>query len=214
MKKYGMKKTLPFVLSAALAVTALSGAVDVPFTQGTPFAAATVCAAPTHAWDFSQGTGSWAYDGNYDYSGQATVAHDAAIGGSMKVSVDFSKDAAKTWSEIKLSDKAITPQTPLELKDADAFEFDLYYDASKVNGGALFKVKVYGKDAAGEEVINDAADDIGMSKAEDAEGGLKHVHVKVPFMDTFSGKLGLLQVSIAGYQLGYQGDVYLTNFKM
>ena len=98
MKKYGMKKTLPFVLSAALAVTALSGAVDVPFTQGTPFTAATVCAAPTHAWDFSQGIGSWAYDGNYDYSGQATVAHDAAFGGSSMAASTATRESRRSAS--------------------------------------------------------------------------------------------------------------------
>ncbi|MGE9842281.1 hypothetical protein ACQQ91_10165 [Selenomonas bovis] len=47
MKKHAFRKVLPFVLSAAFAVTVVSGTVEVPFTQGTPLQAATAYASTT-----------------------------------------------------------------------------------------------------------------------------------------------------------------------
>ncbi len=216
MKKHTFRKVLPFVLSAAFAVTVVSGTVEVPFTQGTPLQAATAYASTTKAWDFTKDIGAWQYSGNYNYNGKAVpVAYDPAFGGSLKATVDFSKDSDATWSEVKLTDASITSATPIELNNSNTLEFDLYYDPSKIGGDSLLKVKVFGKDANGEEVINDLADNIGMQFAKPVEGSnFKRVHVKVPFMDTFTGKLGHLEVSIVSYLSSYNGDIYINSLKM
>ncbi|MCI7331808.1 MAG: hypothetical protein SOZ01_02055 [Selenomonadaceae bacterium] len=209
-----LKKSLPCVLAATLAVGVLAG-VDAPAFSGTPLAPAVASAAISKSYDFSQNIGSWAYAGNYSYSGQASAAYDPAFGGSLKLSVDFSKDKDATWSEVKLSDTGITASTPLEVANCNVLEFDLYYDPAKIGGDSMFKVKVFGKDVKGDEVINDLADDIGMSRAKAVDGStLKRVHVKVPLMDGFTGKLSHLEVSIVSYLSGYQGDVYINNLKL
>jgi len=208
------KKSLPCVLAAALAVGVLTG-VDAPSLGGTPLAPAAAEAAVSKSYDFSQNIGAWTYSGNYSYSGQAVAAYDPAFGGSLKLSVDFSKDKDATWSEVKLSDTAITKDTPLVVDNCNVLQFDLYYDPAKIGGDSLFKVKVFGQDEKGDEVINDLADDIGMSRAKPVEGStFKRVHVKVPLMDGYTGKLSHLEVSIVSYLSGYQGDVYINNLKL
>ena len=209
-----LKKSLPCVLAATLAVGVLAG-VDAPAFSGTPLAPAVASAAISKSYDFSQNIGSWAYAGNYSYSGQASAAYDPAFGGSLRLSVDFSKDKDATWREGKRSDTGITDSTPLEVANCNVLEFDLYYDPAKIGGDSMFKVKVFGKDVKGDEVINDLADDIGMSRAKAVDGStLKRVHVKVPLMDGFTGKLSHLEVSIVSYLSGYQGDVYINNLKL
>ena len=214
MHEFTAKKSIPVVLGAALALNVVSGFVTAPIDGGTVIASV-ACAAPAKAWDFSQNIGSWTYFGNYSYSGQASAAYDPAFGGSLKLAVDFSKDGDATWSEVKLSDTSITKAAPLVLSDAKVIEFDLYYDKTKISGDSLFKVKVYGQDEKGTEIINDMADDIGMSRAKPVDGSnLVRVHVKVPFMDAASGKLSHLELSVVSYLSKYKGDVYINNIKL
>lgn len=213
MKPFAWKKSAPFVFSAAVALAVLPGVVTLPGAD-VPVSIATAYAAVQKEWDFSQDIGAWTYAGNYNYSSQAAAAYDPAFGGSLKLTVDFSKDKEETWSEVKLSDTSITPETPVVFAEPTKWiEFDLYYDPAKLGGDSVFKVKVFGKDDKGEEVINDLQDKLGT--AHPVEGSnLKRIHVKCPFMDEFSGKLGHLEVSIVSYLSAYNGDVYINNIKM
>lgn len=212
--KRSMKKTMPFVLSAVLAVGVVTSA-DLPLLQGTPLAPVVASAAISKTWDFSKDIGGWTYFGNYNYDSTAAAAYDPAFGGSLKLTVDYSKDKDETWSEVKLSDPGISKAAPLTVADCNTVEFDLYYDPSKISGDSAFKVKVYAKDDKDDEVINDLADDIGMSRAKSVEGSnLKRVHVKVPLMDTYSGKISHLELSVVSYLSGYKGDLYINNIQM
>lgn len=213
MRMVSLKKAMPFVLSAAL-ITGAAGA-DIPMLSGTPLAPAVASAAIAKSWDFSKDIGSWTYSGNYSYSGQASAAYDLAFGGSLKLTVDFSKDRDATWSEVKLTDTSLTKEAPIAVSGCNVVEFDLYYDPAKISGDSLLKVKVFGKDEKDEEVINDLADDIGMSRAKPVEGSMfKRVHVKVPLMDTYTGKLGHLELSIVSYLSAYKGDIYINNIQL
>lgn len=217
MKKNALKNSLPFVLSAAVAFTAVSGVVSIPAMEGTPVVASTAyAAAASKTYDFSKDIGAWKYAGNYGYSGaQPEVTYDPQFDGSMKVTVDFSGDSGATWSEVKLTDAAITKEAPVELSNCNQVSFDLYYDASKIGGDALLKAKVYGKDVSGEEVMNDVQDNIGMSFAEEVPGTtFKKCRVRVPLMDTFTGKLAHFEISIVSYTSSYNGAVYINNIEM
>ena len=213
MKTFAWKKSAPFILSVAVAFTALPGFVT-PMVMDVPIGIATAYAAVQKEGDFSQDIGAWTCSGNYNYSSKAEAAYDPAFGGSLKLTVDFSKDKEETWSEVKLSDTSITPETPLVFSEPTKWiEFDLYYDPAKLGGDSAFKVKVFGKDDKGEEVINDLQDKLGTAHAIEGSN-LKRIHVKCPFMDEFTGKLGHLEVSVVSYLSSYQGDVYINNIKM
>ena len=215
MYSFVSKKTVPFVLSAAVAFSAFTGVIATLVTNDTPLAASTAYAAASKTWDFSQNVGAWSYCGGYNYSGNANVSYDPAFGGSAKVDVDFSQDKEESWSEVKLTDASITGATPLALNDAGCLEFDLYYDPAQIKGDSTFKVKVFATDEKGEEVMNDLADDIGISRAKAVDGSnLKKVHVRVLLMDKFTGKLSHLEVSLVSYLSGYKGAVYINNLSL
>ncbi|MFV0635425.1 hypothetical protein [Mitsuokella sp. WILCCON 0060] len=215
MRLVSLKKTMPFVLSAAMAVTFAIPSANLPALEDTPLAPAVASAAITKTWDFSKSIGSWQYFGNYNYDSKAAAVYDPAFGGSLKLTVDYSKDKDETWSEVKLSDPSISKAAPISVSNCNVVEFDLYYDPAKISGDSTFKVKVYAKDDKDDEVINDLADDIGMSRAKPVEGSnLKRVHVKVPLMDTYTGKISHLEVSLVSYLSGYKGDVYINNLQM
>ncbi len=203
--------------TALLVAFLVLGAVPVVETvndmAGNTLGIATVQAA-AKSWDFSKDIGGWAYAGNYSYNGKAVVAYDSAFGGSLKLSVDYSADVAATWSEVKLSDKRVNNQTPIVAEKADSLTFDLYYDPAKINKGSLLKIKVYGKTVGGEEAINTCVDNLGMDHAEAMEGSnYKVVHVKVPFDDAVSEKIGQLEVSVVGYCTSYVGDIYINHMQ-
>jgi mannan endo-1,4-beta-mannosidase len=211
-----LKKSLPVMLGATVMFTALPaiGSMDTVF-EGMPCAVSSVAEAAAKTWDFSQDIGAWSYGGSWDYSGKAAASYDPAFGGALKLDVDFSADKAKTWSEVKLSDGAITKTKPLAAKGAQSLSFDLYYDASQFTGSSALKVKVYAKSVKDEEVINQALDKIGMDKAEAVDGSnLKVVHVKVAFDDPVDADIAHLEVSAVSYLSGYKGALYINNMKM
>lgn len=198
-----------------MAVSFAVPGANLPALEHTPLAPAVASAAITKTWDFSKSIGAWQYFGNYNYDSTASAVYDPAFGGSLKLTVDYSKDRDETWSEVKLSDPTISKAAPISVSNCNVVEFDLYYDPAKISGDSVFKVKVYAKDDKDDEVINDLADDIGMSRAKPVEGSnLKRVHVKVPLMDTYSGKISHLEVSLVSYLSGYKGDVYINNLQM
>ena len=66
MYSFVSKKTVPFVLSAAVAFSAFTGVIATPVTNDTPLAASTAYAAASKTWDFSQNVGAWSYCGGYN----------------------------------------------------------------------------------------------------------------------------------------------------
>ncbi len=167
------------------------------------------------AWDFSKDAGQWAFVGGWQYSGDATTAWDAADGGRLKVSVDFSDDKDQSWSEVKLSDGAVTNATPIQVgAGVSQVSFDITYDASQIKGDAALKAKVYGSSVKGDVVIDQPVDDLGLGSAKTVSGNMKKAHVRVILEDKVTDNIGHLEISLVGYMLGYKGDIYLDNIQL
>lgn len=210
------KKSIPFVLGAAMAITVLPafGSVmvqDVPVISGS-----TAEAAAVKSWDFSKNIGGWMYAGGYAYSGDASAAYDSSFGGSMKVDVDYSVDKAQGWSEVKLADMNVTKAAPIVAgAGIKSMSFDFYFDPAQVTGDSALKAKVFAMSVKDSEVINQPIDDLGLAKAKAVPGtNLKVAHVKVLFDDEVKADIAHLELSIVSYLTGYKGAIYINNIQM
>ena len=163
-----MKKFAPMIMGAAMAFT-FAQAVDMPAQMEAQVPGITISKAQAASvlknWDFSQNVGGWAFIGGWSYSGDAAVSYASDFGGSMKVDLDYSYDKDQSWSEVKLSDGSVTNESPIVVGDgAGTITFDMYYDPAQITGDGMLKIKAYGSDTEGEEVINQIVDDIGQGK--------------------------------------------------
>ena len=204
MRKYGMKKTLPFILSAAFAMTA--------FLPQTEWLSADLCLhaaaaekAQTTEWTFKKDLDGWRYGGIYAYKGVPEVTQSAKFGGTIELKADFSQGKDSGWSEIKL-EYGGTAKMPLDVTGSNVVTYQLYYQPKNMTCGS-FKTKVYAKDASGKEVIN-AAPSIDMEKAKDAGDGWKVVPVTVDF-DAIEAPLSYFMVSVVGSNTDYKGSLHV-----
>lgn len=204
MRKYGMKKTLPFILSATFAMTA--------FLPQTEWLSANLCLhaaaaekAQTTEWTFKKDLDGWRYGGIYAYKGVPEVTQSAKFGGTIELKADFSQGKDSGWSEIKL-EYGGTAKMPLDVTGSNVVTYQLYYQPKNMTCGS-FKTKVYAKDASGKEVIN-AAPSIDMEKAKDAGDGWKVVPVTVDF-DAIETPLSYFMVSVVGSNTDYKGSLHV-----
>jgi len=211
-----LKKNIVLALGAAAVFTmAPTAGTSVIPAQSAMSATCEAAAAPVKVWDFSKDAGQWAFVGGWNYSGDASTAWDASNGGCLKVNVDFSGDKDQNWSEIKLSDGAVTNAAPIKVgpEGVSQVSFDLYYDASQLKGDAALKGKVYAGSVKGDVVIDQPIDDMGTAKAKKV-GNLMKTHVRVILEDKVTQDIGHLEVSLVGYLTGYKGAVYLDNITL
>lgn len=207
------QKSLSMVLGAAF-VGAAALAAPSPVSLSS-----TVCEAATpvvKSWDFSKDAQSWAYIGGWSYSGDAATSWDASNGGCLKLDVDFSDDKDQSWSEVKLSDGSVTNATPIKIgAGISQVSFDLYYDASQLKGDAVLKAKIYAGSTAGDVVIDQPIDDMGMAKAKDVPGThLKKAHVRAILEDKVTADIGHFELSIVGYLTSYKSALYIDNIEL
>ena len=93
--------------------------------------------------------------------------------------------------------------------------FDLYYDASQLKGDAALKAKIYAGSTAGDVVIDQPIDDMGMAKAKDVPGThLKKAHVRAILEDKVTADIGHFELSIVGYLTSYKGALYIDNIEL
>lgn len=214
-----MKKTLPFVLSAAFSVTVLPGVMPAPGASPLPLASeplpltgvvctqagAAVAKAQTADWKFKKDLDGWKYGGKYGYKGNPEISQSEKFGGTIEIKADFSQVKDSGWSEIKL-EYGGTEKEPLDVTGSNVVTYQLYYQPKHMTCGA-FKTKVYAKDTSGNEVIN-ASPSIDMEKAKDAGDGWKVVPVTVDF-DPVAAPLSYFIVSVVGSNTDYTGDLYV-----
>ena len=92
-------------------------------------------------------------------------------------------------------------------------KFEMYYDPAQITGDGMLKIKAYGSDTEGEEVINQIVDDIGQGK--DVPGSkYKKAAVKIILDDVVTTNIGHLELSIVSYLTGYHGAVYINNLQI
>ncbi|WP_297419938.1 glycosyl hydrolase [Clostridium sp.] len=158
-------------------------------------------------WNFDTDVNGWSYGGNWSYSGSTdnVVNYDSStIGsGALKLSLDYSKDVASSWSEFKIS-KNLDAET--SFNGYNLLTYDFIYDPSKMTTGG-FQTKLY---------ITDSLNNYGsidLSKAEDIGNGLKKVQVtlKLTSQDVQANSITL---SIIGASTNYKGDIYIDNIKL
>lgn len=167
---------------------------------------------PLNKWDFSDGIGDWKYNPDWDWQysgGDATSA--TAEKDMMKVSVDYSGDVDKDWSQM-----TVTTTGSIVTKDANRLGFDFYYDSSKLEDLAAFKVKVTlkGGEPSKEIVAVDSTIDTAAAEEATEVEGMKKVHVDVDFNAVSQETCSEFGLAIVGYRTGYKGDIYLDNISI
>lgn len=148
-------------------------------------------------WDFETGIDGWYYDGTWDNDGENSIEWNEQYQ-ALQMNVDYSKNAASTWSEIKASFWG----DDFKASGANRLTFDFIYDAAKLTKG-MFKTKIFSNSGVNTDVT------INLENAQDYEGTLK----KVPVSFTFDQKdiINGITIGIIGYETDYQGAVYIDN---
>lgn len=154
--------------------------------------------------------GGWKYGGKYGHKGKPELCGDKALGGSIRLSVDFSRNANDSWSEIKLENEAAGVK-PLSIKGQNTLSFNLYFKPENMTQGG-FKLKLYGKSLEEQEVIN-VCPELDLSKAKDAGNGMKCLPVQINF-PSVDASLSYLCLSLVGSSTDYKGDLYIGQMKL
>ena len=135
MRKVARRAT-PVVLTAAMAVT--SGGMLLPVMQAD---AAETTVTPVVTWDFAEDINGWYYSADWasSYSGADTAVDYDGDREALKAVVDYSQDAASSWSQIGI---CYWNDAGMDLTGVNNVTFDLIYDTEDKNAGT-FSVKAF-----------------------------------------------------------------------
>lgn len=201
MRKLFQKRVMAALLSGAL----LAGSVPaLPISGLTVFAQESEESAEEvlKSWTDQSGYESWYYgDGwEYNYSGKenSAVAYDAEQD-AIQVTVDYSKDAEQSWSQMAVC----YYEEGMDLTGAAKLDFDFLYDTTKMTGG--FQAKVYAD--AGLDVYVP----VDMETAETVAGNINKVHVSIPFAEPVSQAFNQLAICMIGNNTTYKGNLWLKD---
>ncbi len=150
-----------------------------------------------YQWDFAEGIDGWYYDGTWDNQGDNSTEWNEQYQ-ALAMNVDYSKDAASTWSEIKSSFWG----DDFTAEGANKLTFDFIYDSSELKMGC-FKTKLFSNSGI------DTNTSISVDNAQEYDGNLKKVEVSMTF-DTTDIENGIT-IGVIGSETDYQGVVYLDN---
>lgn len=162
-------------------------------------------------WNFDNSendSDGWSYGGAYDYHGSSdnVVNYDnTTIGsGTLKLSLDYSKDSASGWSEFKIN-KDLDAAT--SFKGYNILTYDFIYNPSKMTTGG-FQTKLFITDSLntyGSIDLNNSVD-VGNT-------GLKKVQVTLKFTSK-DVDASSITIGIIGASTNYNGDIYIDNIKL
>ena len=201
MKKEScMKRLAAAALSGILLAGTAGSGLLMPYVQAEESTMETV-----YAFDFEDGIDGWSYgDGwEYQYNGTLPTVESDSENGRMKITVDFSQDADKDWSNIAAcwwSDAGI------DLTGVTQISMDVWYETDKLTEGEL-KIAVYsncGLDA-----------NTSLSDLQEEEGtGLTKAKAVLTCPAIASSAVQDLAVKIVGCYTGYSGAVWLDNIEL
>ena len=165
--------------------------------------------ADAKVWNFddeTKGLDGWKYEGAWSYDGTHDVSYDKdTIGsGSLKLDLDFTKNEADGWSEVKVDNYF---NDGIDVSNYNRCSFDFYYSPANMSKGS-FKAKLFMNDSSNNSISENA--DIDFSKGTYVGNGLKKVKVTVNF-DSKKMKSNLITLSVVGSSTDYKGSVYLDN---
>ena len=160
-------------------------------------------------WNFEDSTkvlDGWKFGGSYAYNGSVeNVVNFDDANKTMKLSVDYSKDSAVSWSEFKIINLF---NKPISFDRYNVLTYDFIYDSSKMTEGS-FQGKLFISDKDGKEVEN-VFDKINLNDAVDIGGGLKKAKVTLKF-DPKDSNISSVTIGIIGANTDYKGDIYIDN---
>lgn len=158
-------------------------------------------------WNFddeSKGLEGWELGGVWAHQGNPEVEYDENIcGGSLKLSLDFTKDTEVSWSEVKLQNNF---EKSININGYNVLTYDFIYDPANMSMGS-FKTKLYSNGAI------DTYQDIKLENLEDVDGGLKKAKITVKFAGVNKDIDGLI-LAVIGVNSNYKGDIYLDNIEL
>lgn len=202
MQKHVLKKLGCVVIALAVTITSL----NVPNFSGskTKDVQAATKSNVLQSWDFSSGITDWKYGGadwEYQYSGgsNTSIAADDQI---LKVSLDYSKDSANSWSQLGVCN---WNSKGMNLTGANKVTLDFIYDESKLTTGG-FTIKAFSNAGINEYVAVDT------TKAVTLSGSLKKVPVTLSFNELASADaVNDFSICVIGNNTTYQGNVWIDN---
>lgn len=158
-------------------------------------------------WNFddaSLGVAGWSDGGSWDYKGEPIqIGYDNTIGnGALKLTVDYSKDSATSWSEVKISN---TFSKSINFNEYNVLTYDFIYNPDNMHEGG-FKAKLFIQNVADEYV------DINTDESEELSGGLRKATVKIEF-NSRSVDVDSIILGIIGCNTDYTGDLYIDNIR-
>ena len=208
MKRRRMRKAArratPVVLTAAMAVT--SGGVLIPAMQAD---AAETTVTPVVTWDFAEDINGWYYGTDWasSYSGaDTTVDYDGDME-ALKAAVDYSQDAASSWSQIGI---CYWNDAGMDLTGVNNVTFDLIYDTADKSAGN-FSVKAFSNAGIDQYVSVDPA------AAETVDGTIVKNQVTINFEALTEEKGAAVQdftIALVGVNTDYKGEVWIDNVSL
>lgn len=205
-KKMWLRRLVPLTLSTGIL---LGMTAAVPELMPAEWVCVSQAAAPVQ-WKLGDTLDGWKYGGKYGYKGKPEVSADKAFKGTIKLAVDFTRNAADSWSEVKLENGSVA-EKPLAINGYNTLSFNLYFNPAAMTQGG-FKLKLYAKATDEREVIN-ACPDLDISQAKDAGNGMKCLPVQVNFAPA-DASVSYLCLSIVGSCTDYKGDLYVGHLKL
>lgn len=154
------------------------------------------------SWPFDANEEGWEYGGkdwiwDYDGNDNSSTSFDS---GKLKVTVDYSKNVDKSWSQLAIKHY----EEGMQLNGLNNVELDFYYDTSSMTMGN-FSLKIYTGDG-------DATTSLDLSEGEIVEGSLHKLHVVIPFAEPIKAStLDQIAIQIIGVYTDYKGSLLFDN---
>ena len=166
-------------------------------------------AEPLLSWNFTDGTDGFSYnkDWNYQYDGgKSTLVR--AEGGRLFLNVDYSRNAAESWSQLTL-----TNYGAFSLRGADSISFDFFFNPSLLEKTGSFMVKVVLQDASYNGIAEGVATvDTSHALAVSAPGGMRKAHVTVRLDNPVPCEsCAAIAISLVGCKTAYKGSLYIDD---